>query len=275
MQDNVIIRDMAVQVPNMIEVPRGYAVTNDTKPADHYRDQREVKVHVKRKRDVGTLLKSFRGPKLNEQYGFRANEINSAGAVSLKNCKQSDLTNEIHPLLARARFDDTPDAVYDQLIPALRLASMFLTQPVCMQFWVTLAFAKRRDDPELSLKYGKRCQRIHSHVKMTKENTARVTKQLEDMGNANLIHFAFRHKTEMPQTDIWGCSWPIREYHGGRVKDLTRSLIRLHADYYIVAEKLSQLKYPEQSQVLRFSFIFATIVLHELVSFSIQFLKNA
>ena len=275
MQDNVIIRDVAVQAPNMIDVPRGYAVTNDTKPADHYRDRREIKTHIKRKRDEGLIRKPVGQPELNEQYGFRANEINSAGAVSLENCQPSDLSNEVHPLLARDRFDDTPDAVYDQLVPGLRLASMFLTQPVCMQFWVTLAFANRRDDLDMSLKYGKRCQRIDRHVKMTKENIAKATNQLKTMGNANLIHFAFRHKTEMPQTDIWGCSWPIREYHGARQQCLTSSLIRLHADYYIVAEKLSQLKYPEQSQVLRFSFIFAAIVLHELVRLPAKILESS
>ena len=269
-QDNVVIRDMAVQAPKMITVPKGYAVTYDTKPADHFRDRREVKVHVKRKRNELMLSKPLRELESNELYGFRAHEVNSAGAVSLPNCQASSLTNDIHPLLGRARFDDTPDVIYDQLAPALRLASMFLTQPVCMQFWVTLAFAKRKDDPEMSLKYGKRCQRIDEHIGMTSENTASVTKRLEDMGNANLIHFAFRNKTAMPQTDIWGCSWPIRDYRGAVGRNLTKSLIRLHADYYIVAEKLSQLKYPEQSQNLRFSFIFAVIILHELVSCPIK-----
>lgn len=265
-QDNVVIRDVAVQAPKMITVPQGYAVTYDTKPAEHYRDRREVKVHIKRKRDEGVLSKPSGGPESNELYGFRAHEVNAAGAVALQDCQASTLTNDIHPLLARARFDDTPDAIYDQLVPALRLASNFLTQPVCMQFWVTLAFAERRDDREMSFRYGKRCQRIGEHVKMTNENVAAVTKRLEEMGHANLIHFAFRNRTAMPQNDIWGCSWPIRDYRGAARKGLTRSLIRLHADYYIVAEKLSQLKYPEQSQILRFSFIFAVIVLHELVN---------
>ena len=262
-QDSVVIKDVAVQDSKMVAVPKGYAVTYDTKPTDHFRERREVQVHVKRKRDEGILLKR---PHSNELYGFRAHEVNSAGAVFLENCQASNLTNDIHPLLARARFDDTPDAIYDQLIPALRLASYLLTQPVCMQFWVTLALAERKDDREMSFQYGKRCQRIDEHVELTNENIATVTKRLEDMGNANLIHFAFRHRTAMPQSDIWGCSWPIRDYRGAARRDLTRSLIRLHADYYIVAEKLSQLKYPEQSQSLRFSFIFAVIVLHELVS---------
>ena len=267
LETTAVIRDVAVQAPSMIDVPRGFAVTNDTKPADHFRDRREVRTHVKRKRDEGTLSKPLRKAKPDEQYGFRANEINSAGAVSLEDCRLSNLMNDIHPLLARDRFDDTSDAIYDQLAPALRLASMFLTQPICMQFWVTLALAKRRDDPEMSRKYGKRCQRIYGHVDMTDKKIREVSEQLEDMGKANLIHFVFRHKTAMPQSNIWGCSWPIREYHGSKDKDLTKSFIRLHADYYIVAEKLSRLKYPEPSQVLRFSFIFAVIVLHELVSF--------
>lgn len=43
-----------------------------------------------------------------------------------------------------------------------------------------------------------------------------------------------------------------------------RSVIRIHADYYIIAKKLSQLKYQEVSQKLRFNFLFAVLIIHEL-----------
>lgn len=266
MQESLIIRDVAVQAPQMVTVPKGYAVTYDTKPDEHYRDRREVKIHTKRKRDEGALTKPLRGSEPPESYGFQASEVISADAVSLPNCQPSTLSNPVHPLLARARFDDTPDTIYDQLVPALRLASSCLTQPACMQFWATLALGERKEDQEMSSRYGRPCQRIDEHVELTNEKLAVVSRRLRELGDANLIHFTFRNRTAMPQSDIWGCSWPIRDYHGASSRSLTRSHIRLHADYYIVAEKLSQLKYPEQSQVLRFSFMFAVVILHELVS---------
>ena len=266
LQKSVVIKHMAVEAPNMISVPKGYQTTEGTKPVDYFKSRGNVKLHVKRKRDEGSLSKPIGRQSENQMYGFNPQEVNIRGAVSLENCQPSCLANDIHPLLARARFDDTPDAIYDQLMPALRLASMFLTQPACMQFWVTLALAERRDDPQTSQKYGRRCQRIDGHVQMTEENTMGVVKQLEDIAKLNLIHFTFRHRDKMPVRDVWACAAPIRSYRGDGGRDLTRSIIRLHADYYIVAEKLSKLKYPEQSQQLRFSFLFAVLILHELVS---------
>lgn len=260
LNESFIIKDLAVKDAKMLQIPKGYLMECETTPSEFYKNRQEVVAHVKRKRQEGVLS---RRKGREERHGFRPQEVNWTGAVSLQNCKASNLTNEIHSLLGRSRFDDTPDAIYDQFIPALRLATMFLTQPVCMQFWTTLATGQRRDDPEMTFKYGRRCQRIDKHVQMTRENTADIIGHLEELGNANIIHFVFKHR--LLQNDAWGCAAPICDHHGLKKTPLTRSFIQLHSDVYVAAKKLSQLKYPEISQQLRFNFFFATLIMHELV----------
>ena len=261
LRDSVIIRDQAVETPTALQLSDGYVMDGEVIPADHYQALQEVKMHVKRKRREGILSKPARRQRAPDFYGYRPQDLNYKGAVSLHDCRPSDLANDIHPLLVRARFDDTPDAIYNELVPALRLASLFLTRPICMQFWVTMAFGERIDDIKMSRKHSRRCQRIPQHVTPTHANTLAVIKHLHELGSKGLIHFRF--KTKLLHNKAWGCSGPIYDYGHSR---MTRSVVRLHSDYYTVAKKLSKLKYPEASQKLRFSFLFAVLLLHELVS---------
>ncbi|KAG8525561.1 uncharacterized protein KY384_009205 [Bacidia gigantensis] len=263
---HAVIKDLAVPEARNISIPKGYAMDGEIKPADIYNMRQGIKSDLKRKRQEGVRVKSSES---KHPGGFRPHEVNNCGAVSLKGCKASSLDIDIHPLLARARFDDTPDAVYDQLAPALRLATMFLTQPSCMQFWITVALGERVDDDEMTSKFAKNCQRIRNHVELTEENAARIIKHLKDVGESDIIHFAFKHKLRTGTADVWANSGPICDYLGvkrapGLKGTLTRSIIQLHADYYVVAKKLSQLKYPEVSQQLRFCFLFANLMMHEL-----------
>lgn len=148
--DSVVIRDMATKNPQSIIVPRGYVVENEIKPSRFYETRGEVRDHVKKRKREGVLPRQTKKQWRNERHGFRAQEVNWNGAVHLAGCKPSNLTNDIHPIFDRSNFDDTPDAIYDQLIPGLQLATMFLTQKICMQFWVTLAMGDRRDDPYMT-----------------------------------------------------------------------------------------------------------------------------
>ncbi|CAF9926410.1 MAG: hypothetical protein ALECFALPRED_003436 [Alectoria fallacina] len=264
--ENVVIRDKAPKSPHSILVPKGYLVDNEIKPSRFYETRSEVRDHVKKRKREGVLPPQSKKQWRNERHGFRAQEVNRNGAVHLEGCKSSNLTNDIHPLFDRSNFDDTPDAIYDQLIPGLQLASMFLTQKICMQFWVTLALGDRRDDAEMTSRNGKLSQRIDNHVELTEERARTVIEHINSIGKSSLIHFRFKHKLE----GAWGTSAPICEYQGierdyhGLKGDLVRSIIRIHADYYIIAKKLSQLKYHEVSQKLRFNFLFAVLIIHEL-----------
>ena len=276
--EKIVLRDVAVQDPLWLHVPKGYVMEQAISPTDFYRTRHEVKTHAnKRKRALGPLPKQLRRGSLQEQHGFQAQEVNRNGAVHLQDCRPSNLTNAIHPLFDRSCFDDIPDTIYDQLIPGLQLATMFLTQPICMQFWVTLAMGVRRDDAEMSAYSGKLCQRIDSHVELTLERALTMIERIKKLGKSRLIHFRFKHRLASRRSPegVWGLSDPICDYRGlqkefhGQQGPLIRSIIRLHGDYYIVARKLSKLKYPEVSQKLRFNFQFAVLIMHELVSLPI------
>ena len=273
---NVIIKDMATKSPQSIQVPRGYLVENEIKPSSFYEARVAVREHVKKRKREGVLPKQSKKQWRAERHGFRAQEVISNGAVHLDGCKPSNLTNNIHPLFDRSNFDDTPDAIYDQLIPGLQLATMFLTQKICMQFWVTLAMGDRRNDPEMTSRNGKLSQRIDDHVELTDERARTIIERFDAIGKLNLIHFKFEHKLQCVSSEdevgAWGTSVPICDYPGiekgyhGLKGNLVRSIIRIHADYYVVAKKLSRLNHQEISQKLRFNFLFAVLIIHELVS---------
>lgn len=159
--ESVVIKDLATKSPQSVMVPRGYLVENEITPSKFYETRNEVRDHVKKRKREGILPKQSRQQWQKERHGFRPQEVNFNGAVHLEGCKPSNLSNEIHPIFDRSNFDDTPDDIYDQFIPGLQLATMFLTQRICMQFWVTLAMGDRRDDPEMTFRNGQSCHRTY------------------------------------------------------------------------------------------------------------------
>ena len=272
---SVVIKDMAPKSPQFVLVPRGYLVENEINPSKFYETRGEVRDHVKKRKREGVLPRQSKKEWRSERHGFRAQEVNWTGAVHLEGCKPSNLTNDIHPIFDRSNFDDTPDSIYDQLIPGLQLATLFLTQKICMQFWVTLAMGDRRNDPEMTSRNGKLSQRIDEYVELTDERARTIIEHIKAVGKSRLVHFRFKNKLQTftsEESGAWGTSVPICEYKGiekdyhGLEGDLVRSIIRIHADYYVIAKKLSQLKYQEVSQKLRFNFLFAVLMIHELVS---------
>ena len=274
---SVVIKDLAPNNPQFVLVPRGYLVENEIKPSKFYETRGEVRDHVRKRKREGVLPRQSKKEWRSERHGFRAQEVNWTGAVHLEGCKPSNLTNDIHPIFDRSNFDDTPDSIYDQLIPGLQLATLFLTQKICMQFWVTLAMGVRRNDPEMTSRNGKLSQRIDEYVELTDERARTIIEHINAVGKSRLIHFRFKNKLEALTSQDSGSAWatsdPICEYKGiekdyhGLEGDLVRSIIRIHADYYVIAKKLSQLKYHEESQKLRFNFLFAVLMIHELVRF--------
>lgn len=275
--ENMVIKDRAVRDSLSLRMPKGYLMEGALSATNFYQARSEVRTHAKkRKRGLSALPKRLRRAAQQERHGFQAQEVNCTGAVHLEGCRPSNLTNDIHPLFDRSCFDDTPDAIYDQLMPALRLATMYLTKPICMQFWVTLAMAERSDDAEMGAANEKPCQRITSHVELTHQRANVMIERLHALGKSKLIHFRFKHRLSSSGGSAWGISDPICDYRGiqrevhGHQGPLIRSIIRLHGDYYIAAKKLSQLKYPEISQSLRFQFYFASLMVHELVGLRLR-----
>lgn len=262
----LVIQDSAPTESKLVTVPAGYRLALQIGPTDFYKLRKEVIKNNKRKREQGLLSKSSLA---KIRYGFRPEEVLFYGA-SLKDCKPSNLSNDIHPLLHHSRFDDCPDTIYDELRPGLRLATMFLTQPICSQFWLTLADGERKTDSKLTwLHNNVICQRIEKNVPMTKENTANVIEYIRKLAKANMIHWSFQHDLVIRDTSAYGVTkWVCDNHHElprGPENTLVPQHIRIHADMYTVASKFSKLEYADTAQKLRFSFFVAVLICHELV----------
>ncbi|KAL9598570.1 MAG: hypothetical protein Q9219_004401 [cf. Caloplaca sp. 3 TL-2023] len=259
------IETAAPNVSRVVKVPKGFELGMAFNIANFYDLRSEFRRLDKRKRDLGIIPKGTQGQK----HGFRPEELLWYGAIDLKNCKASNLDNQIHPLLSPDAFDDTPDHVYDQLVPGLRLATYFLSHPACMQFWVTLAKGERRVDHEMSRRCGKTRHRIIRNAPMSKENVGEVIDYMKKLGNVKAIHFTFTSGLAFEGGAAFGVARTVCDYQSedsdtSQHRDLQRSNIRLHSDFYIIAKKLSTMKYPNLAQKLRFNFILATLIVHEL-----------
>ncbi|KAL8666951.1 MAG: hypothetical protein Q9168_007376 [Polycauliona sp. 1 TL-2023] len=257
------IETAAPSSSKIVQVPKGYDLALARDSSMFYQQRSEAKRFDKRKRDMGVL------PKLSQpqKHGYRPEDLLWYDAITLKNCKDSDLDNEIHPLLHRDLFDDTPDHIYDQLIPGMRLASLFLSHPSCMQFWVTLAKGKRRIDHVMSERYHQTRHRISRNVPMTSENVNEAIGYMKDLGHAKTIHYTFADALKFEEFDAFGhtsrictCLSDLEENHHLP----SRCHIRLHSDFYIIAKKLSHMVYPDPAQKLRFNLILASLLVHEL-----------
>ena len=263
--EGVQIMDLAPRESRSMRVPAGYRLALQIGPAGFYKLRDEFKKHNKRKREQGLISKSSLAKVF---YGFRPEEVLWNGA-SLKDCKPSDLSNDVHPLLHHSRFDDCPDTIYDELLPGLRLATMFLTQPICSQFWLTLANGERKTDLSQTWVNGVKCQRIEKNVPMTKENTASVIEYIKQLDRANMIHWSFQHDLVVHDKTAYGATKWVCDNHDelprGPNNKLVPQHIRIHADMYTVATKFSKLEYADTAQKLRFSFFVAVLICHELV----------
>ena len=261
------IQNEATKTSRLVAVPRGFRLTLETGPSEFYKVKQEFKRNLKRKREAGIISTTSQK---YQRHGYRPEEVLWNGALSLRDCQPSNLTNKIHPLLQRSRFDDTPDAIYNELETGLRLATMFLTQPICCQFWVTLAFGERKEEEEYTRCHGTKCERIENNVPMTRENTTQVIEYIKQLDNASMIHWNFKHDLRIDDATMYGVTqWVCDnqyELTKGPINTIVRHHIRLHADFYTIAAKLSKLEHPDTAQKLRFSFFLATVVCHELVS---------
>ena len=272
-KNSVLIRDVPITDSQYIHVSKGYPMDMEMNASQFLKLRAEVKDQAKkRKRELPKWY--LRGRRVS-LHGFRAEQLNWNSAIHIAKCRSPNLDNAMHPLFDRACFDDTPDAIYDQLKPALQLATLFLTTPICMNFWVTLAMGERTTDLEMSPRNGRLSQRIANHVVLTAERAATIIKHLDTIGRSRLIHYRFHDKllaleNTAPGGSAYAVSLPICDYKGsdsechGTDKSVVHSIIRFHADYYIAAKKMAQLKFPDVGQKLRFSFGFAVLMMHEI-----------
>lgn len=260
------IEDKATTASKMVEVPSGYKLDLEVGPEDFYKLREQCKLLDKRKRAAGLLPMST---KQYQRYGFRPEELLSAGALYSPNAKTSNLNNKLHPFFHRSRFDDTPDIIYDQLVPGLRLATMFMTQPICCQYWVTLANGQRKHDFKTSNRLGRACLRIYKDVPLNLENATEIIEYIRKLDDASIIHFTFKKNLYLnTPKDVLARTRPVCDVDFEIPEGLTfrpkRSHVCLHHDFYTAAKKLSRLKHPDPALLLRFNFFLACNILHEM-----------
>ena len=264
--DNVLqFQEQTASNPRYFDVPKGYAPRYGCLPGQFYQQKEQCRRVDKRKRETGVLDKNSK----LKRHGFRPEELIQRGALDLEDCRPPSLDNQIHPIFDISRFDECPDHIYEQMEPALRLASKFLTEPVCCQFWVTLAKGARVLDEDLSSRLGREAFRIRRNVDLTEENVSSVVDLINSHGRRRLVHFVFRSRPNVGIDDTQlGTQHTICDYKVGLSEgpdgELCRSVITLHSDLYIAAAKFAKLKYPDVAQKLRFSFLLAVLLVHEL-----------
>lgn len=262
------IEESATKASRNVVVPPGYRLSLEISPSEFYKQRAIIVKDNKRKRDTGVFTVATHR---KCQTGFQPQEVQWHGALDLKDCKLSNLTNDIHPLLHHSRFDDCPDRIYSILEPGLRLATLFLTQPICCQFWVLLMKGKRSIDSEISRNLSARCYRIAEKVPMTKENTAEVIEYMKRLDDADMARWSFAPNLKFGDRPAYGVAQGVCDYQPeftkGPINTVVRHNLRLHADFYIAASKYSKLgTNANTAQMLRFSFFLAVITCHELVS---------
>lgn len=264
LDNSLKLQTRAIAASKMVKIDKNFTLHAAATPSFVYEQQAAWEKVDKRKRDEGTLSKST-----PRRIGFCPEELLRTGALELKDCMPSNLTNEIHTLFEPDRFDDCPDHIYDQFKPALRLATIFLTKPICFQFWVTVALGIRKFDEEGSRRCGYVTERIEKNVPMTRENASRVIDYINELDKARLVHFNFKQALTHGGQGCWGLSRHICDYSIEKPRrpfiPILRHNVKLHGDFYIAAQKLSQLAYPNQAQQLRFYFFLAVTLVHELV----------
>lgn len=182
--------------------------------------------------------------------------------------KTSSLTNDIHPLFASDRFDECPEEIYLVLTPALRLASMFLTNPKASSYWLAMYHGEREICKDTSTKAGFEAHRIHNDIPYTSERFAEWEQWLLDAVKYVTIGF----DSIDPSSRIYGVMWwPCAESRQSLPLDpvyYRTGRIDLHTDFYTTAKRLSILgANADPDMILRFHFFFAVNIVHEVAHF--------
>lgn len=249
-----------------VQVPRGYIFDFEITGPEFWRAHDNAHRGTKRKHEDEDVA---------QRHGFLAEDVIRYGAVQMPGARYPNLTNEIHPLFQRNAFDGCEDEVYEQFLPGLRLASMFLTQPTCSHFWVTLAWGERFIDQQMTNRMGRLQHRIPKDSKVTADSAIKVIEYIQNIAKTYRVHFTFVQRmmaggikwsglTQKVENYSCEVEWSTSQKKDPADSDLLRIHTRLSSDWYVAAKKLSKLKFPETAQLLRFNFGFAILITHEI-----------
>lgn len=249
-----------------IQIPRGYIFDFEVSGSEFWRAHAMGPRGTKRKHEIEEPV---------QRHGFLAEDVIRLGAIQMPGARLPSLTNDIHPLFQRDAFDGCEDDVYDQLTPALRLASMFLTHSTCSKFWVTLAWGQRFVDHTMTSRMGRLQHRIPKDVELTQENANKVMEYIKGIAQEYRVHFSFVQRmmadgvkwagiTQKVENFCCDVGWSPNHKPNSTQPELLRIHTRLSSDWYVAAKKLTRLKFPDAAQLLRFNFGFAVLITHEM-----------
>ena len=226
---------------------------------------------------AGTLPLDFQQSRF---YGFNPEELLEAGAIFDADTTPTNLVGDVHSIFEHSHWFELPPSMYTFMMPALRLATKFLTHASTSQFWHALFKGERINDIAMSLKYGYVRQRILKDVpvdadtfKLTQdylryygEKTRCISFHFSIPGTAletgkschgitNFIHHS--HLPEVLHPSDWRAQ-PVpakRPYHAPTT---------LSYEYYVNMARRMNLGFPDENQRLRFYFALATTICHEV-----------
>ena len=203
------------------------------------------------------------------QPGFDSTELTKRCALYPENNlsgRSENLVSDIHPVFADRNFVDCPPVVYEVLKPALRLASMLLQHRATSCYWHTMAFGKREVCQRNALR-GEHSIRIKDAVPWSPENAFAFDKQLNAIAN----HVRFQFNAATPQSKVYGMCWvPCQHQRYVLPLDTVKvhfSEIHIAFDFYTTAMRISKLRHPDPDMLLRFNFLLAVALTHEVAHF--------
>lgn len=267
--DVLSYENTAAFTPSTIEVPKDFGLQLSISINHHLAQVADRKVLEKYRRLLGHRKDSSK--RKSVRLGFDAVELIQNQAIKFPEnalVTKPTLDNEIHPIFRLENFHGCSDAIYEELKPALRLATMFLFSRGTFTFWHTLVFGDRKPCKETSEQYGQPCARIVEDVAWSDEHAAAFRDFMDKQ--VDTVHFMF-HREPLPRDPAYASMGLVADYKNGIMRKLNgkchTSRICLHSDFYTTAKKLSLLQYPEPAMVLRFNMFLAVCLAHEMAHF--------
>ena len=205
-----------------------------------------------------------------DNVGFKPHEVIQKGALYSAGLNaKSTLTGPIHPVLSEQHWTDCPDHIYEIIKPSLLLVSKFFSTLQCLQHFQTVLRGKRDFCFETSARMNTACYRIKEDVPLTAESALDLKRLIESMAGSITFQFLDATKSTLPDhffatARVVPCrhsSCSISSAPHSRSRQSTT--VSIHTDFYVQAQKLCRLQYPDPSQVMRFHFFVSNMLMHE------------
>lgn len=192
-------------------------------------------------------------------YGLNSNDLMVSRSFAIPPLNSvtpfSTLSNPILPLLGRNRWPVEAQDVFPMLEPALRLASLFLSEPSISSYWLTLIDGKRTRFSYAKLKTPRAYSWIQKEMTPSASNPNRVMEFLALMQNH--IHYNFHDDAKGRPSFGW-CDTNESE-DGTHEHD-----ININPIFRNFAKTNMGRTQDNPNAILRFNFLMAVTLTHEI-----------